>query len=123
MACWWSRSQRDSGLGALVPAKSVRSYDLAMAQRLRVLVGGKDDEQVSGAAIRTLNDDADQCAETVLLGLDPNRSFRCSSSFRLACHRHTTRLRQSLSVSITFLTIHFKGPPILATTETRRSTK
>ncbi|MEM9655653.1 MAG: prenyltransferase/squalene oxidase repeat-containing protein [Actinomycetota bacterium] len=61
--------QEVADLGAVVPSKPVGSYDVAMAQRLRVLAGGQGDEQAAEAAIRSLNDDADRYAETVLLGL------------------------------------------------------
>ena len=63
-------------LGALVPDKPVGAYDLAMAQRLRILAGGQGDEEVEEAAIKSLNDDADRYAETVLLGLAVSEGLR-----------------------------------------------
>ncbi|MCP4958574.1 MAG: hypothetical protein GY925_04805, partial [Actinomycetia bacterium] len=45
------------------------AYDVAMAQRLRVLVGLEPDDRVTPLAMKSLNDDADRYAETALFGL------------------------------------------------------
>ena len=64
------------------PTDQPETYDLAMAQRLRVLARGRGEQPVIEAAIRSLNDDADRYAETVLLGLAVSESARVRNRHR-----------------------------------------
>lgn len=72
---WTGRACKIAGveLGSvdreLTTLKDRTNYEIAMAHRLSVLLDQNPGEQVTDLAMRSLNDDADRYAETVLYGL------------------------------------------------------